>query len=238
MQRRGGRGKGALSRRAVLLGRVSRGERQQEPKSQLVPLRAAAARLGWTVAREVEVTLSAWDATTAAEVRRQALAPIIAGEADTLMVWGWDRYSREGIEAAFRELRYLEDHLGAALWSLQEPFLSTAGADKQQRDLLLSIIAWAARWESERKSQRLRTKVESKRARAEVIGQRARWGRGAVATWAEVARVRELRATGRSVREIAREVGVSRLQMARFLASAPQPPHCAPDRRDSPGVGG
>jgi DNA invertase Pin-like site-specific DNA recombinase len=93
----------------------------------------------------VSLKLSAWDDEATAEVRRQALAPIEAGEADTLMVWAWDRFSREGIEGAFRELRYLEDHLGAAFWSLQEPFLSTA-APREQRELLLGIIAWAARW--------------------------------------------------------------------------------------------
>lgn len=83
----------------------------------------------------------------ASEVCRRALAPIVAGEGDTLMIWAWDRYSRDGIEGAFRELCHLEDHLGACLWSLQEPFLSTA-APRDQRELLLSIVAWAARWES------------------------------------------------------------------------------------------
>ncbi len=130
-------------RRVVLLGRVSRGERQQDPEGQLGPLRAAAARLGWTVVKEVPLKLSAWDEAAAADVRRQALAPIEAGEADTLMIWAWDRFSREGLEGPFRELRYLEDHLGAALWSLQEPFLSIA-APREQRELLLSIIAWTA----------------------------------------------------------------------------------------------
>ena len=43
--------------------------------------------------------------------RRRALAPIEEGRADTLMVWAWDRFSREGIEGAFRELR----HDGASL---------------------------------------------------------------------------------------------------------------------------
>lgn len=207
-------------RRVVLLGRVSRGERQQDPEGQLGPLRAAAARLGWTVVKEVPLKLSAWDEAAAADVRRQALAAIEAGEADTLMIWAWDRFSREGIEGAFRELRYLEDHLGAALWSLQEPFLSTA-APREQRELLLSIIAWAARWESQRKSERLKAKVASKRARAESLGQRARWGRGVVASLAEIARVHELRDAGGTVRSIATATGLSKSQVGRILASVP-----------------
>lgn len=208
-----------MTRRAVLLGRVSRGERQQDPESQLAPLRAAAARLGWTVVEEIALKLSAWDAGAAAEVRRRALAPIEAGRADTLMCWAWDRYSREGIEGAFRELRHLEEHLGASFYSLQESFLSTATADRQQRELMLSIIAWAARWESQRKSDRLKAKVATKRARAEVIGQRAVWGVGHVASLAEVDRARALRAGGKSVRTIAAEIGVSKSQVGRLLAS-------------------
>ncbi|MBE2253873.1 MAG: recombinase family protein, partial [Myxococcus sp.] len=141
---------------------------------------------------------------------------------DTLMVWSWDRYSREGIEGAFRELRHLEDHLGAAFWSLQEPFLSTATADKQQRELLLSIVAWAARWESQRKSERLKAKVKTKRNRAESLGQSARWGRGRLASEEEIAKVRDLRALGRSVRAISAAVGISKSQVQRISRDSPQ----------------
>lgn len=207
---------GPRPRRAVLLGRVSRGERQQDPASQLAPLRAAAERLGYVVVKELALKLSAWDGDAAAAVRRQALGPIESGEADTLMVWSWDRYSREGIEGAFRELRHLEDHLGATFYSLQEPFLSTATADKQQRELLLSIVAWAARWESQRKSDRLRAKVATKRSRAKALGQNARWGRGKLASQEQIAKVRELRALGNSVRAIGAVVGISKSQVQRI----------------------
>ncbi|HEY3447466.1 MAG TPA: recombinase family protein [Myxococcales bacterium] len=213
----------ARPRRVVLLGRVSRGERQQDPEGQLAPLRAAAARLGWIVVREVALKLSAWDESTAAEVHRQALAPIEAGEADTLAIWSWDRFSREGIEGAFGLLRHLEEHLGAQLYSLQEPFLSTATADRQQRELMLSLAAWTARWESERKSQRLRAKVASKRIHAAALGQRARWGRGQLPSEADAAQVRALRSEGRTVREIAATVGLSRATIGRMVQGCVSP---------------
>lgn len=200
------------------MARVSRGERQQDPENQLAALRAAAARLGWAVVEEIPLKLSAWDEAAAADVRRRALAPIEAGEADTLAVWAWDRFSREGIEGAFRELRYLEEHLGAAFWSLQEPFLSTATADRQQRELLLAIVAWAARWESQRKSERLKAKVATKRARSEVLGKNARWGRGKLASQGQIGRVRAMRAEGKTVRKIGEAVGISKSQVQRLLA--------------------
>jgi hypothetical protein len=56
----------------AVLGRVCRGERQQDPESPLAPLRAAAPRPGWDVVEEVALKRSAWDATSAAEVRCRA----------------------------------------------------------------------------------------------------------------------------------------------------------------------
>lgn len=209
---------GAPARRVVLLGRVSRGERQQDPESQLAQLRAAAARLGWVVVEEIPLKMSAWDEASAAEVKRRALAPIIEGRADTLACWALDRICRGGIEAAFAFLGELERHLGADLFSLQEPFLSTATADRQTRELTVALLAWVAKWESQRKSERLKAKVQTKRAHAEVVGQRALWGRGKLATEADVARVRELRAAGKTVREVAAAVGLSKSQVQRLLA--------------------
>lgn len=203
-------------RRVVLLGRVSRGERSQDPESQLAPLRSLAARAGWTVAVELPRKCSAWDEATAAAVQAEALAPIIAGEADTLAVWSLDRLTRGGIEAAFGLVRRLESQLHAELVSLQEPFLSTAGHSPEARELLLSIVAWVARWESQRKSERLRAKVASKRAAAGNLGQRALWGRGRLATDAEAAQVAELRRRGVSVRVVAHMMGLSKSQVARM----------------------
>ena len=158
-----------LPRRVVLLGRVSRGERNQDPESQLAPLRAATARLGWVIVEEIALVQSAWDESSAAEVRRKALAPIVEGRADTLGIWALDRVCRGGIEAAFSLLAELEQHLGANLFSLQEPFLSTATADRQARELMVAMMSWVAKWESQRKSDRLKAKVHSKKQKAELL---------------------------------------------------------------------
>ena len=216
----------ALPRRVVLLGRVSTADRQQDPENQLAPLRAAAARLGWVVVEEVALKMSAWDEASAAEVRRRALAPIVDGRADTLAVWALDRVCRGGIEAAFALLRELEEHLGADLFSLQEPFLSTATADRQTRELMVAMLSWVAKWESQRKSERLKAKVVTKRNRAGAIGQRATWGGGGkggnggvLASAEDVRRARELRAAGKTVRQIAAELGLSKSQVGRLLAT-------------------
>lgn len=217
----------AAPRRAVLLARVSRGERTQDPTSQLIPLRAAAQRIGLEIVDEVQLTQSAWDEASAAEVRRRALAPIVEGRADTLMVWSLDRLVRGGIESAFAFLRELEGHLGASLFSLQEPFLSTATSDRQTRELMVALLSWVAKWESQRKSERLRAKVATKRSRSEHIGQRALWGRGRLASDDDVARVRELRGAGKTMRQIAAETGLSKSQIGRLLVNADAVPSVA-----------
>lgn len=207
-----------MSRRAVLLGRVSTSDQRrdpatgrvtrvaQDPENQLLPLRQTAARLGWTVADEVPLPgLSAWAEVDAAEVRRRILEPFREGQADVLMVWSLDRVVRGGIGEAFSFLKILERDLGVDFWSLQEPFLNTT-ADPQQRELMVALLAWVAKWESQRKSERLRAKAAANRNRAEGGGGRARWATGFMATSTDIARAHELRSTGATLRAIATEL--------------------------------
>jgi len=205
-------------RRAVLLGRVSTTDKGQSTETQLAALREAAGRQGWIVVEEIALNLSGWDDKAAAEVRRRALAPIREGRADTLMVWALDRVTRRGIEAALGLLRELEEHLGGAFYSLQESFLSTAENNGQVRQLILSLLAWVAEQESARRSERVRAKAGSSRAAAAKLGMRARWGRGHLPSPNEVEQIRRLRADGRSIRDIAREVAVAKSTVGRVLA--------------------
>jgi DNA invertase Pin-like site-specific DNA recombinase len=226
--------------RAVILARVSRGERTQDPTSQLESLRAVAARQGWTVAAEVVKVCSAWDAKTSQDVQTAALAPIVAGQADVLMVWSLDRLVRGGAERAFTLVGLLEKHHGAALYSLQEPFLSTATSDPATRELLLPIIAWVGKWESQRKSDRLTAKAGSKRVAAEKLGQRALWGRGYMATDDDKRRVHDLRLqTPRlSMKAIAALVGLSVGSVHRILQSdAPTVAGISNPKIEGPGSG-
>ncbi len=197
-----------MNHRAVLFARVSTDDRGQTTESQILALRAVAGRLGWDVVAEVALELSAWNQKTAADVRRQALAAVREHRADLLAVWALDRVCRAGIVEAFGLLNELENHLGAAFYSLQESFLSTATADVGMRQLLLALFAWMAEQESRRKSERVKARVESKRERGAAIGQRGRWGRGHLVTRDDVTRVRALAVAGKSLRAIAAETAV------------------------------
>ena len=214
-------------RRAVILGRVSQEDRRggrkvQDPRSQVRALRAAADRLAWRVVDVVELRQSAWDETSAREVQERVLEPIRQGKADTIMVWALDRLIRRDPLETMLFINRLEKHYGAALYSLQEPFLSTA-ADPEIRKLLLPIVAWIAEQESRRRSERVREKVRSKRSQAANLGERATWGRGRLATPKEISTVLEFGRRGWSVREIASRTGLSKSQVQRILRAGAGP---------------
>ncbi|HEX2572799.1 MAG TPA: recombinase family protein [Polyangia bacterium] len=214
-----------MSRRVVLFARVSTEDRGQDTQSQLLALRTVAARFGWQVVAEVPLEISAWNAKTAAHVRRQALAAVRLHRADVLAVWALDRVCRAGIIEAFSLLQELEQHLGATFYSYQEPFLSTATADPAMRSLLLALFAWMAEQESRRKSERVKARVVSKRQRGAAIGQRGKWGRGYLPTEGDIERVRTLGAGGRSLRAIEAETGIPRSTVARILKATATVPN-------------
>jgi DNA invertase Pin-like site-specific DNA recombinase len=227
----------ASVQRAVLLGRVSTDVRRvdqatgkvlrepQDPENQLVALREAARRLGWRVVEEVPLPgLSAWDETEAGVVQRAILAPFKAGRADVLMVWSLDRVVRGGIEAAFAFLRRLERDLGVGFWSLQEPFLNTATADREHRELMVALLSWVAHWESERRSQRLKAKAEAKRNQVAAGGGRARWGRGSLPSHEDEARVRKMVRSGKSYRAVRAATGWSLATVHRIIADGRREP--------------
>src|ERR1041384_582520 len=151
--------------KAVLLGRVSRGERQQDPENQLGPLRKTAPKVGLEVVRELSLKLSAWDELEARDVWQQIIQAVTETGADTLMVWAADRFCRGGPREMLNRIFELEKHYGVHLYSYQEPFLSTATADPHMREILVALFAWVAQQESQRKSERLRAKAATKRSR-------------------------------------------------------------------------
>jgi DNA invertase Pin-like site-specific DNA recombinase len=192
---------------AVILGRVSTQEKGQDTGNQLGALRATMERLGVKVVGEVDVKCSAWDEKAAADVHRQCMRKLEETGADTLAVWAWDRYSRQGPGACFSELARLEQHLGIRFYSHQEPFLCS-GSDPEVRKLLLPIMAWVAESESRRRSERLKASAERKRATVRKLpgDKRALWGRGYLPSNEDRDQALALRAQGLTVREVAKKI--------------------------------
>lgn len=205
--------------RWLIVAAVSTKDRGQTVEQQVEALTAAATRHGATVAEVLTFTQSRYQQASALEVERQVLARVAKGDVEVVALWALDRLTRRGPAAALGILQTLEGHHKVGVFSLQEPFLSTATMDPSVRGLLLPLFAWIAEQESARKAARINAKVESKKAHAEAGGGRAKWGRGVMAGAADEARVAELRAQGLSVRAIAAEVGLSKSAVGRILAA-------------------
>ncbi len=72
------------------------------------------------------------------------------GKFQYVLCWALDRLSREGVSATLEIINRLGSS-GVKVVSLQE---SWTEVDGPLRELLLSIVAWVARMESERRSER------------------------------------------------------------------------------------
>lgn len=85
---------------------------------------------------------------------------------DVLLVWSFDRFSREGIYRTFEHMKRLAD-CGVKFRSYQESFLDTTGP---MADLLLAIFAWVARQESLHHGERVRAGMARAVEQGSVVG--------------------------------------------------------------------
>lgn len=132
--------------RAVVYARVSTAE--QETANQIQVLTAWAESKGYKVVKIYRENESAWSGghqRALKQLRKDAKH----GGFDTLLVWALDRLSREG---ALKTLQLVQTFqlLGVKIISYQESWTQTDGL---MTELLYSITAWVAKFESDRKSK-------------------------------------------------------------------------------------
>jgi DNA invertase Pin-like site-specific DNA recombinase len=181
--------------KAALYARVSTAHNGQNPEVQLRELRDYCERRGWTAAGEfVDVGISG------AKERRPELDRLMA-EAhrrrfDAVIVYRYDRFARSlrHLVNALEEFRAL----GVEFVSLHE------GVDTSTPNgrLVFGIFASIAEFERELIRQRVRSGLAAARARGRKLGRPAKR--------VDVGRILTLDRAGRSLRQIAAEVGCSR----------------------------
>ncbi len=145
----------------VSLDETSKDEkRYQEPENQLMPLRE------WAKAKNWEVVAEYVDRGSGADPNRpqfkQMLSDGMQFKFYNILIWRWDRFSREPMYVATGRIQTLRAR-GIGVKSMQESWLDT-GQDNPMGDLILSIMAWAAA--EERKKISDRTIAGIKRLRA------------------------------------------------------------------------
>jgi DNA invertase Pin-like site-specific DNA recombinase len=191
--------------RAALYGRISTRDKRQDVENQLTQLREFAARLGWTVTHEF---IDRESGSTADRPQFQAMfRGASQRKFDVLLFWSLDRLSREGVLETLQHLNHLTSY-GVNYRSFTEQYFDSCGIFK---DAVISILATIAKQERIRISERVRAGLDRARSRGK------RLGRPRVVV--DAARIGRLRTQGRTVRDIARELGYSRSLVHKTLAS-------------------
>jgi DNA invertase Pin-like site-specific DNA recombinase len=168
---------------------------QQTCDNQLLQLRVFAASQGWTIVQEfVDQGISG--GTSDRPAFQEMFAAASKRKFDVLLFWSLDRLSREGVLETLTHLNRLTGY-GVAWRSFSEQYLDSCGLFK---DAVLGILAVIAKQERVRRSERTLASIERRRAQGKRVGPEVR---------IDHARVRELRASGKSFPVIAREMGIS-----------------------------
>ena len=152
--------------RCALYARVSTSDKDQDPETQLLPLREFCQAQGWTVAGEFVDTASANDLRGRVAWRR-LLNEAARRRVDVILVWKLDR--------AFRSVAHMAtttDQLrrwGVGLRSYSEPWLDTSGTSPVG-DLMLNILASFAQFERALIAERVRAGMARAKRQGKHIG--------------------------------------------------------------------
>ena len=194
--------------RVAIYARVSTKDKGQEVENQLRQLREFSALQGWIVVREYvdRETGSRDDRTQFQTLFRDASQRRF----DILLFWALDRLSREGVLETLQHLNRLTV-CGVGYRSFTEQYFDSCGAFK---DAVIAIIATVAKQERVRISQRVKAGLETARSKG------AKLGRPRVTV--DVSRIANLRAQGRSWRNITEELDIGKGTAQRAVARLPK----------------
>ena len=174
--------------RVAIYARVSTS--RQDTENQVRELRDYAVRQGWEVSHVFLEKEHGWEPDR--EKLKQLLSHAHQREFDLVLVWALDRFSRQGIAPTLQLLQRLREY-GTPLVSYKEEFLRQT--DQRVGELLLSLLAWVAKQEHLRISDRTKAGLATARARGRVLGRQRIYAFDADG-------VRRLRASGLSWRRI------------------------------------
>jgi DNA invertase Pin-like site-specific DNA recombinase len=194
--------------RVGIYARVSTSEGDQNPETQLIPLREFVQAQGWTVAGEYVDQASATDLRGRAQWRALLDAAAKRG-VDLVVVWKLDRAFRSVLDASttLQNLR----RWGVGLRSYTEPMIDTASGSPWG-DLLFNLLAVFGEFERALIKERVRAGMSRARREGKTLG-RPRKING------EWAQIQPLLASGQlSQGEAAQRLGVSQATISRWYA--------------------
>jgi DNA invertase Pin-like site-specific DNA recombinase len=201
-----------LAMRAALYSRVSTTDKDQDPETQLLPMREFVAAQGWTVAGEFVDRAPATD-LRARTAWRDMLDRAARRHIDLVLVWRIDRAFRSVLDAAttLERLRAW----GVGLRSYAEPWLDTTSPFGEA---LYYITAAYAQLERGILAERVRAGMERARRQGRRLGRPGGTHReGFSERWRDLAP--RIHAGAVSRRRAAQLLGVSRATVDRLLVA-------------------
>jgi DNA invertase Pin-like site-specific DNA recombinase len=155
--------------KAALYLRVSTTE--QNVDNQLPALEAYADSRGWQIVETYRENESAWRAGHQRELAR-LLADIRGGKRkyDVLLIWALDRLSRQGIGPLLQLINSFEVY-GCHVVSVNENWTHPDAGP--MREMFIAMSAWAAKFESDRRSERTKAGLARAIANGKKLGRPA-----------------------------------------------------------------
>jgi DNA invertase Pin-like site-specific DNA recombinase len=177
----------------------------QDVTNQLRQLREFCSKQGWVVVQEF-VDQASGKRSDREDFQRM-FAAASRREFDCVLFWSLDRFSREGVYETLQHLQRLTSY-GVGYKSFTEQYLDSCGIF---RDAVISILATIAKQERIRLSERTIAGLERAKAQGRVGGRpRVICNRD---------RVFSLRQEGRSLAEIAGQLGMSKTTVSRIVGA-------------------
>jgi DNA invertase Pin-like site-specific DNA recombinase len=190
--------------RAAIYARVSTSNNGQDPRVQTREIREYCERRGWQIAGEyVDAGISG--AKDSRPELNKLMADAHRRRFDAVVVWKFDRFAR----SVSHLLRALENFnaLGVGFVSLSEQIDTSTPTGK----MVFTVLGAVAELERSLIAERVRAGLRNAKAKG------TRLGRPRISV--DASRVARLRAEGRTVREIALTLGVSRSLVHKTLAN-------------------
>ena len=191
--------------RVALYARVSTIDKGQDVQNQLVQLREFCKRQGWPIIHEYVDHMSAKKGSKRPEFEKLFTAASRC-EFDIVLFWSLDRFSREGVLETLQHLQKLSGY-GVNWRSFTEQYLDSCG---MFRDAVLSILATIAKQERVRISERTLAGLARAKRQGKTLGRPK--------VVCDRDKIRKMRASGKSLGQIAAELDMSKTTVARIAA--------------------
>lgn len=198
----------------ALYGRVSTKDKGQDHENQFRELRRYASKFDYQIVQEYVDQVSASGKVVRTEFVRM-LEDARTRKFDLILFWSLDRFSREGVHETLDYLRNL-NNWGVGWKSYSEQYLDSTGVFKEA---IIAIIAAIAKQERVRIQERVKAGMD----RAKETGTRSGKSIGRQKAVFRRDLAIEMRQAGKSIREIARELGQSPSTIADALQGVRKP---------------